>query len=123
MAEYFLGCLLDMLGVERKPPAFDILHDSPSAVGIEQIGPDRVVQTATFAEFQYNGAAIKEQEIGSPDFFQRDTAGQEMPLRPMINGYPERNVQMQRAILIAVLLCASDRAFVPAIHVFLLRSA
>ena len=29
---------------------------------------------------------------------------------------------MQRIILIAVLLCASDRAFVPAIHVFLLRS-
>jgi hypothetical protein len=26
MAEYFLGGLLDMLGVERKPPASDILH-------------------------------------------------------------------------------------------------
>jgi hypothetical protein len=35
---------------------------SPSAVGIERVGPDRMVQTATFAEFQYNGAAIKEQE-------------------------------------------------------------
>jgi hypothetical protein len=96
---------------------------SPSAVGIERIGPDRMVQTATFAEFQYNGAAIKKQEGGSPDFSQRDAARQRMPLRPMINGYPERNVQMRRANLIAVLLCASDRAFVPAIHVFLLRSA
>jgi hypothetical protein len=41
---------------------------SPSAVGIERIGLDRMVQTATFAEFQYNGAAIKKQEGGSPDF-------------------------------------------------------
>jgi hypothetical protein len=96
---------------------------SPSALGIERIEPDRMVQTATFAEFQYNGAAIKKQESGSPDFFQRDAARHGMPLRHMINGYRERNVQMQRAILIAVLLCASDRAFVPAIHVFLLRSA
>ena len=27
MTEYLLGGLLDMLGVERKPPGFDILHD------------------------------------------------------------------------------------------------
>jgi hypothetical protein len=27
MTEYFLGGLLDMPGVERKPPGFDILHD------------------------------------------------------------------------------------------------
>jgi hypothetical protein len=59
-----------------------------------------MVQTATFRKFQYNGAAIKKQESGSPDFFQRDAARQGMPLRHMINGYPERKVQMQRAILL-----------------------
>jgi hypothetical protein len=40
---------------------------SPSAVGIERIGPDRMAQTATFRKFQYNGSAIKKQEGGSPD--------------------------------------------------------
>jgi hypothetical protein len=41
---------------------------SPSSVGVERIGPDRMAQTATFRKFQYNGSAIKKQDGGSPDF-------------------------------------------------------
>jgi hypothetical protein len=67
MTEYFPGGLLDMLGVERKPPAFDILHDFSFCGRHRTDWPDRVAQTATFRKFQYNGSAIKKQEGGSPD--------------------------------------------------------
>src|SRR5713101_2382334 len=67
MTEYFLGGLLDMLGVERKPSAFDILHDFSFFGRHRTDWPDRIAQTATFRKFQYNGSAIKKQGSGSPD--------------------------------------------------------
>jgi hypothetical protein len=79
---------------------------SPSAVGIERIGPDRMAQTATFRKFQYNGSAIKKQDGGSPDF--SNAARQRLPLQHTINRYPERKLHMQRTILITALLCASE---------------
>jgi hypothetical protein len=57
-----------MLGVERKPPAFDILHDFSFCGRHRTDWPDRIARTATFRKFQYNGSAIKKQDGGSPDF-------------------------------------------------------
>jgi hypothetical protein len=56
VTEYFLGARLDMLSVERKPPASGILHGFS-------------LRQRPASEFQYNGSAIKVQDGGLPDFF------------------------------------------------------
>jgi hypothetical protein len=53
VTENFLGGLLDMIGVERKPPGSEIPHWSflKSAVGFGRMGPERIGQTAVFPSF------------------------------------------------------------------------
>jgi hypothetical protein len=58
VTEYFLGSLLDMLGVERKPPGSDIHGFSlMAAAGIGRIGSGRMAQTAIF-RFSMPGVSI-----------------------------------------------------------------
>jgi hypothetical protein len=83
VTEYFLGSLLDMLGVERKPPGSDIhgfsLWLRPASGGSAPVAwlkhrfsgfRYRAFQYREFQyrEFQYTGSAIQPQESQSPDF-------------------------------------------------------
>jgi hypothetical protein len=68
-----------MLGVEHKPPAFDILHGISSRLQSASDGLARPAWlNSDFSKFQYNGSAIKKQE-GDRLTFQIDATRQVLP--------------------------------------------
>jgi hypothetical protein len=82
---------------------------SPSAVGIERIGPIAWLKQRLSKSFNTTAPRSRSKTADHLTFPTRCGATGVTP-QHMINGCPERKVHMQRTILIAALLCASEAA-------------
>jgi hypothetical protein len=83
---------------------------SPSAAGIERIGPDRMAQTATFRKFQYNGSAIKKQDGGSPDLT-RVGRMREIEMRPSKRSFSSTRTNQGEQHAFILLIASAILAF------------